>query len=163
MSDHWQSYRREELREGVTMALYISLSLLAVLAAVPNTVRDTRLEVAVTMFLTALGLMLAHMLAFSISTRLVSKGQFDQEARRVLLSQIAGGALVVVLATVPTVLFDPAYSVQIAGAVLLASVLVVGYLAARAADVSRSRALLYVLTILVLVAGVLLVKSLVGH
>ena len=162
MTDMMQ-HRREEAREGVTMALYITLSLLAVLAAVPTTVRDTRLEVAVTMFLTALGLMLAHMLAFSISTRLVSQGQFDQEARRVLLSQVMGGAIVVVLATVPTVVFDPAYSVQIAGGVLLAFVLVVGYLAARAADVGRVRALVYVLVILVLVAGVLLVKGLVGH
>lgn len=155
--------RKEEIREGVTMALYIGLSLLAVLAAVPTTRRDTRLEVAETMFLTALGLMVAHMLAFTISTRLVSKGQFDDDAKRVLLSQAAGGFLVIVLATVPTVIFDPSYSVQVAGAVLLAMVAVVGYLAARAAEVSRTRALLYVLLVLVLVAAVLLVKGLVGH
>ncbi len=163
MIDTWQGYHREEVREGVTMALYISLSLLAVLAAVPTTIRDTRWEVAATMFLTALGLMLAHMLAFSISTRLVSKGMFDAEAKRVLLSQVSGGAVVVLLATVPTVVFDPSYSVQVAGGVLLAFVLVVGYLAARAADVSRTRALLYVITVLVLVAGVLIVKGSVGH
>lgn len=166
MSDATQdlvSTRREEIREGVTMALYIGLSLLAVLAAVPTTRRDTRLEVAETMFLTALGLMVAHMLAFSISTRLVSKGRFDEHAKRVLVSQLAGGFLVVALATVPTVVFDPGYSMQIAGAVLLAMVAVVGYLAARAAEVSRTRALLYVVLVLLLVAAVLLVKGLVGH
>src|SRR3712207_6160501 len=73
---HDAAHVRERVREGVTMALYISLSLLAVLVALPSNLDPGASESpAQTIFLTSVGLILAHVLAFRISTRLVHQGQ----------------------------------------------------------------------------------------
>ena len=61
------------LHEVTTMALYVSLSLLAVLIALPdvNPGEDNRFEEGLTVLGTGLGLVLAHHVAFRMSTRLV--------------------------------------------------------------------------------------------
>ncbi len=154
---------REIIREGTTMALYISLSLLAVIAAVPNTVRDTRLEVAITMFLTAAGLLAAHVLAFTISSRLVNGASMAEEGRRLLTAQVVAGLIVVLLATIPTLVFPPAYSTYVASTLLVALVAVVGFRAARRSGASLGRALVYVAVVLALAVAVLALKSATGH
>jgi len=150
-------------REAITMALYISLSQLAVMTALPTPQADDTANLAITVALTSIGLVLAHQVAFRMSSRLVSKGsRLEPIAPRILRAQLLGGAAVTILAVVPILVFGAgAYRVSIG--LLLLFVMVVGYLAARSAPTSRGRALLYVGVVALVVVGVLVVKSLVHH
>ncbi len=142
------------------MALYLSLSLLAVLLAVPASTDEDPVALVI---LTALGLLVAHLVAFSISSRLVSEGVFDAESRRVAAAQVAAGLAVVALVTVPMLLFDAPTSLYVAQALLVLVVVGVGYLAARAARASVLRSVAYVAVVVLAVACVLVLKALVGH
>ena len=155
--------RREIWREGFTMALYISLSQLAVLTALPAASVEGSTTLALTIALTSIGLVLAHQLAFRMSSRLIAEGsRLEPMAPRILRAQLVGGALVTALAVLPVLLFGPgAFRVSIG--LLLLFVLGVGYLVARSAPTSRLRSLLYVGFVAILVVGVLVVKNLVGH
>ena len=152
----------ELLREAVTMSLYITLSLLAVLLAVPTSSESSDPTLALTVGLTALGLLLAHQIAFRISTRLVSRGRFDPWNDRLLQAQLAGGLVAVVVAVLPILIF-PSNELLASELALLAFVCFVGYVAARAVPVSRLRAAAYVVGVIVVVAALLVVKSLVNH
>ena len=160
MADSGRGMHRETVREAVTMALYLSLSLLAVLLAVPASTDEDPVALVV---LTALGLLVAHLVAFSISSRLVSEGVFDAESRRVAAAQVAAGLAVVALVTVPMLLFDAPTSLYVAQALLVLVVVGVGYLAARAARASVLRSVAYVAVVVLAVACVLVLKALVGH
>ena len=150
-------------REGITMALYISLSQLAVMVALPTQQVQEAANLALTVALTSIGLILAHQLAFRVSTRLVSKdSRVGPRDLRLLRAQLIGGGAVTLLAVLPILLFGPGgYRVSIF--LLLGFVMAVGYLVARTAPVSRPKALIYVAFIAVLVVVVLTVKSLVSH
>ena len=104
MSDH---LHLEVARESVTMALYQSLSLLAVLLATPTPGggEDAGTEVAVIVLLTGLGLLAAHHVAFRMSSRLVNSGALSDDSLRLLRAQAIGGLPVVVLAAVPPLVF----------------------------------------------------------
>lgn len=145
------------------MALYISLSQLAVMAALPTVtvVEDTSL--ALTTLLTSVGLILAHQVAFRMSSRLVEPGsRLAPEAPRLLRAQLVGGGIVTLLAVLPIVLLGPG-AYRISMALLLVFVLAVGYAVARSKPASRLRSLGYVLVVVVIVGVVLVVKSLVSH
>lgn len=155
--------RAEILREGLTMALYISLSLLAVLAAVPSTAITEGGTVVLTIALTSVGLVLAHQLAFRMSSRLIAEGsRLHPLAPKILRAQLVGGAFVTLLAVLPVLVFGPD-AVRASMALLLLFVLGVGYLVARSAPTSRLRSLVYVAGVAVIVLVVLGVKALVGH
>jgi hypothetical protein len=146
------------------MALYISLSLLAVLAALPSSLDPgTAARPALTIFLTTLGLILAHALAFRISTRLVHRGELSAANLELLAAQIIGGLAVTAVAVTPVLLLGGPAGVRAATWLLLGFVAVVGYLAARSVPLSRPRALVYVALVMALTLGVLWVKSLVHH
>ena len=154
---------RELIRETVTMALYIGLSLLAVLVAVPTADEsETGSGLARTVALTALGLLVAHQVAFRISTRLVSKGGLPKEDLKLLGGQIAGGLFVAVLAVLPLLLWGPS-ALRVTEFLLISMVAVVGYLAARSAPTGRIRSLAYVAILVLVVVAVLWIKSLAGH
>lgn len=144
------------------MALYVSLSQLAVMTALsPDGSASS--EVALTVLGTSLGLVLAHQIAFRMSSRLVAEGsRLESHAPSLLRAQVVGGAVVTGLAVVPIIVFG-AGAYRLSMALLLAFVMVVGYLVARSAPVSRARALLYVAFVAVVVVVVLAVKSLVAH
>jgi hypothetical protein len=146
------------------MALYISLSLLAVLVALPsNLASGSSATPALTIFLTSIGLILAHALAFRISTRLVHRGQLSAANLELLAAQISGGMAVTVVAVTPVLIIGGPDGVRAAEFLLLAFVAVVGYLAARSVPVSQTRALVYVTIVVALTLGVLWVKGLVHH
>ena len=155
-------FGRELIRETVTMALYIGLSLLAVLVAIPKPEEESSTHVALTVALSALGLVVAHQIAFRVSTRLVSRGALPGEDVKLLLGQIAGGLAVVVIATVPLLIWGPDALIAVE-VLLVALVAVVGYVAARSVPVSRLRAILYMAGVVLAVAVVLWLKLLVGH
>ncbi len=153
----------EVARESVTMALYQSLSLLAVLLATPNpSAEDTRVEVAATVFLTGLGLLLAHHIAFRISSRLVNSGILSADSMRLLRAQALGGLPVVVAAALPPLVLGVDNGTLFSELLLLGIVVAVGYRAIRQA-VSRRRAIVYVGGLAVTVALVIALKVAVGH
>ncbi|HVG98854.1 MAG TPA: hypothetical protein VNK05_18240, partial [Chloroflexota bacterium] len=154
----------ERVHEGLTMALYVSLSLLAVLVALPPSMDPgAAARPALTLCLTSVGLILAHALAFRLSARLVHHGALPAAQLELLAAQLAGGLAVTAVAVTPVLLIGGPEGVRAAEFLLLAFVAVVGYLAARAVPVSRPRALAYVAFVVALALGVLWIKSLVGH
>jgi hypothetical protein len=156
------SERLELIREATTMALYVSLSLLAVLMASPSASHDNRITASLIVFGTAVGLVLAHHLAFRLSTRLVNSGLLTPESVRALKAQALGGFPVAVLASVPVLVFGADPGEPVAEVVLLLFVALVGYRAVRAST-TPGRALLYVAGLSISVAAVLALKLIVGH
>jgi FtsH-binding integral membrane protein len=155
---------RERVREGVTMALYVSLSLLAVMVALPTDVGPGASESpAATIALTAAGLILAHILAFRISARLVGRGRVAADHLEILGAQLLGGATVTLVAVVPVLLLGAPAGVDIAELLLVAFIGLTGYAAARSVPLSRPRAAVYVASVVIAALVVLGVKSLVGH
>lgn len=150
--------RHERVREGLTMALYISLSQLAVMVALPVTGNP-----AAVITLTSLGLILAHQLAFRLSSRLVEQGRVSAANVELLGAQLAGGLAVTVVAVVPVLLLPAPSGVPVAELLLLAFVAVVGYAAARTVPLRRVRALAYVTGVVAATLAVLWVKNLGPH
>lgn len=148
----------ELAREFVTMALYISLSLLAVTLALPT--GDGGLsgrQVA----LTAGGLVLAHLFAFAVSSRLVNAGVLDPDAIQLIGVQAAAGVGVAVIATLPVLLIPSPYGVATTVALLVLIIVTAGYRAARKGGAGPLRALLSVAVASVFAAVVLAIKLLV--
>jgi hypothetical protein len=152
-------------REALTMALYLSLSLLAVLVTLPEVINpedDNRWEATGTVFVTAVGLLLAHHLAFRLSSRLVSEGLLTAESRLALKAQLYGGVPVVLIATVPVLIFGEEDGEAAAIVALLAFVTWAAYRSARKRT-SRLRSWLYVGVVLGAAFLVLAVKTAVSH
>lgn len=145
------------------MALYQSLSLLAVLLATPAPgVKDARGKVALSVFLTGVGLLAAHHLAFRLSSRLINEGLLSDESRELLSAQARGGFPVVVLAALPPLVLGVEWGVVVSEVLLLGLVAVAGYRAVRRA-VSRRRALGYVAATVAFAGAVIALKLAVGH
>jgi hypothetical protein len=162
-SDPLRAARRaERTREAVTMALYISLSLLAVMVALPPDVTPAASsEPAVMLLFTSIGLLVAHQLAFRLSARLAHHGHLAAHHLELLAAQLVGGLAVTAVAVVPVLVFGVTPGVIIAELLLLAFIAVVGYVAARMIPVSRGRALVYVAGVVGLVLVVIWIKLLV--
>ena len=158
------SHGHERIHEAVTMALYVSLSLLAVLVAQPTSLAPGASESpALAIVLTSVGLILAHLLAFRLSTRLVHRGQLSPASAELLGAQLIGGLAVTLVAVVPVLLIGGPGGVLAAELLLLAFIAGVGYVAARSVPLSRPRALAYVAVVVALALAVLWVKGLVHH
>jgi hypothetical protein len=151
---------RSAVREGVTMALYVAISLLAVLIGLPA---GTLTEPVREIFFTALGLLMAHTIAFQLSARFTRQGQLIADHARRLGAQLVGGLSVTALAIVPVYLSPDAMGVALAELLLLGLVALTGYAAARSIPISRIRAVAYVVGVVVATLAVLWVKLLVGH
>ena len=155
---------QDRMREGLTMALYIGLSLLAVMVALPTDVTAAlNPHPAVTLFLTSIALLIAHQLAFRLSARLAHRGEIATEHLDLLAAQVVGGLAVTAVAVIPVVLIGGRTGVVVAELLLLAFIAVVGYASARTIHVSRVRALLSVAGVIALVLVVLWIKDLVHH
>jgi hypothetical protein len=155
--------RIEAAREAVTMALYQSLSILAVLLATPTPrAQDANVRVAVTVFLTGLGLLAAHHVAFRLSSRLVNQGVLSEVSVSLLRAQAIGGLPIVVGAAVPPLLLGAEVGTTVSEVLLLVLVGLVGYRAVRPAR-DRRQALGYLVGLLVLVSLLMVLKTAVGH
>lgn len=161
MTDHG-GREREWVREAMTMALYISLSLLAVLVALPADRASTGAAAAVTIVATALGLALAHHVAFRLSSRLVDKGLVTAESLHLLGAQMCGAGSVAVVAALPPLLVGGETGRVLSEVLLLVFIAGVGYRAARQ-SVGPGRSIVYVGGLVVLVGIVVAVKTAVGH
>ena len=155
--------RFEAAREAITMALYQSLSLLAVLLATPSPdAEDANVKVAATVFLTGLGLLAAHHVAFRLSSRLVNQGIVTDESVRLLAAQLKGGLPIVIGAAIPPLVLGAELGTTVSEVLLLGLVVLVGYRAVRQA-VDRRRALLYLVGLTIALAALMLLKTAVGH
>lgn len=155
--------RAEIWREGITMSLYISLSLLAVISAFPTESADSDYSLAWAIALTSIGLVLAHQVAFRMSSRLIAaNSKLHAHTGRILTAQLIGGAIVTVVALVPALLLgNSAFFISLGA--LFIYVMIVGYLIARSRPTSRIRSLGYVASVAVVVIAILWVKSLAGY
>jgi hypothetical protein len=160
--DAHEMARRERVREGVTMALYISLSLLAVMVALDLTGAASA-SPAAEIFITSLGLLVAHQLAFRISTRLAHGGQLASEHLELLGAQLLGGLAVTAVAVLPVLLFEGNAGILVAELLLIAFIAVVGYSAARMVPLGRGRALLYTTGVVALALVTVWIKNLLHH
>ena len=152
--------RAERIREGVTMALYIALSLLAVMFALPTDVKPTDAAAhASLLFVTSIGLLIAHQLAFRLSARL-AHGKLASEHLELLAAQLIGGLAVTLVAVVPVYLIGDEAGLIVAELALITFIAVVGYIAARGIPLSRPRALLFVAGVVALTLVVIGVKNL---
>jgi hypothetical protein len=142
------------------MALYIALSLLAVMFALPASVSSAAgASHAAILFVTAIGLLIAHQLAFRLSARL-AHGKLASEHLELLAAQLIGGLAVTAVAVVPVQVIGGQAGLLIAELALIIFIAVVGYVAARGIPVSRPRALLYVAGVVGLTLVVIGVKNL---
>jgi hypothetical protein len=145
------------------MALYVSLSLLAVMVALPKDVEPASSDSpAAVLFSASLGLLLAHQLAFRISAQLAHRGLLSEHLE-ILAAHLAGGALVTVIAVVPVLVIGGRAGVVVSELLLLGFIAVVGYIAARSVPLSRIRSLAYVAGVAVLTLAILWIETLVDH
>lgn len=142
------------------MALYIALSLLAVMFALPASVSSAAgASHAGILFVTSIGLLIAHQLAFRLSARL-AHGTLPSEHAELLAAQLIGGLAVTLVAVIPVLLIGSATGLLIAELALITFIAVVGYIAARGIPMSRARALLYMAGVVALTLVVIGVKNL---
>lgn len=155
--------RVEAAREAVTMALYQSLSILAVLLATPTpNADDANVKVAATVFLTGLGLLLAHHVAFRLSSRLVNQGLLSDASISLLKAQAVGGLPVVVGAAIPPLVLGAELGTTVSELLLLVLVGLVGWRAVRPAR-DRRQATGYLVGLIVVVSLLMVLKTAVGH
>lgn len=153
--------RRERLRELITMALYISLSLLAVMIALGGEGgEEDSFRQALTVFLAGVGLLLAHWVAARLSTRVVGG---TQEQLDVLAAQLAGGISVTIVAVIPILVLGNDAGRITSELLLLGLVVLAGYRATRVAGLSRARAAVYLAATVAVALGVILFKAFLAH
>ena len=156
--------RRKLIRAGIEMALYIALSLLAVIAALPLVLERTEaVSVATALIVSAVGLLAAHWLAFSVSARLETGGILSREALAELAAQAGGGAIALAIAVVPILVVPPPRGVFAAQLALLALIAGVAYGAAQPRARSRLHALAYTAAVVFGAAVVVALHDLGGH
>ncbi|MFZ0323628.1 MAG: hypothetical protein WAN48_05785 [Actinomycetes bacterium] len=159
-----QRQQVETRLEASTMALYVSVVLLAALVALrgsPNPTQRVLLEV---IWGTTLGLALAHLYAFRVSSRLVRGRSFDRGDLKVAAAQLGGATAVAMLCTVPVVVFPSPSEDDMVRLLLGALLGAGGYSSGRAGGASRLRSLVLGAAVLAVGFGVALVKnSMSGH
>lgn len=152
------------VKEGLTMALYVAVCLLAALVALVDHSGEEATRTLGVIWGTTVGLVLAHLFAFRVSARLIGRGTVQRDDLETAGTQLAGGVAVAVLASVPVVLLPASAELDAVLYVLAAFIAAVAYAVARRAGARPALALAYVASV-VLVAGlVVAVKNgLVGH
>ena len=144
------------------MALYVAICLLAALIALPADEAHTR--VGALIWGVTIGLALAHWFAFRVSARLVGDGSISARDVESAGAQVAGAAVVAVLAWLPVLLLPTSSELETAELVLAAFIALVGYAVARGGGARPARALLYAVGVLAIAVAIALVKNaLAGH
>jgi hypothetical protein len=149
------------LRESITIGLYITISLLAVLSAKPH---GAGTGAALTLIWgTTLGLVLAHWFAFQLTARLFSGARLSSHDRLTMVGQVAAAVGVAGLASLPVLLHDAA-GPALARGVLAGLVGLFAFGAARHHGGSHGRAAIYALAVVTIALAVAIGKYLLtGH
>lgn len=155
----------EELRkETYTMALYVSITLLAALTATSERASDGHVDVLALVWGTTVGLALAHWFAFRLSSLFVAGGRFVRRDVEIGLAQLLGAAAVAVLGTIP-VLVLPSTAERDGDRIVLALFVgLLAYLTGRSAGGSRLRAVISSVVAMILALAVAVTKNVLsGH
>ncbi|WP_426594198.1 hypothetical protein ACPPVS_01500 [Cellulomonas sp. McL0617] len=162
--EHPGDERAVELRrERNTMALYVSICLLAALAAIP-TADSSHARVLEIVWGVTLGLALAHWFAFRVATRLVGAGGIGRRDLDLAGAQLTGAVVVAALASAAVLVVPESAELEVTELVLALFVAGVGFVAMRGGGGSRARAALYAAVVLAVAVAVVLVKNaLAGH
>lgn len=160
VGDRGRDARMHLLREALTMALYVTICLIAGVIALP----EPREHLLGWVWGIAIGLVLAHFFAFELSAELFSGESFSRAELRVGGAHLTGAAVVAALTSVP-LLVVPASREALWVLVVLVSVLAItSYNTARRWGSRRLRAALYAATVALVALAIALVKNyLVGH
>ncbi|MDH2413856.1 hypothetical protein [Nocardioides sp. CER19] len=149
-------------REGLTMALYVAVCLLAAVLAVPHGTAHAH-AIGIVWGI-SLGLVLAHLFAFRVSSRLVASGRVRAEDLRSASAQLAGAAAVACVATIPVILAPESREVAWVEATMAVVIAGAGYAVARAGRAGRVRSMVYGLIVVALAGAIALAKNhLAGH
>jgi hypothetical protein len=149
-------------REGLTMALYVAVCLLAAMLAAPKGTAHAH-AIGIVWGI-SLGLVLAHLFAFRVSSRLVASGRVQAADVRSASAQLVGAAAVACIATVPVLLLPANHEVAWVEATMAFVIAGAGYSVARGAGAGRLRAVVYGLVVVALAGAIALAKNrLAGH
>lgn len=156
--------RTEVVREAVTMALYVAVSVYAVLVAVAERADHGNVRALSIVWGTAMGLALAHLFAFRVSAELVAKGSLTRQDVRVSLAQFAGAFVVAAIVTVPVVVFPTTAQFDVARLLLAGTIATAGYATARRHGATAARSWAHALIVLVVAVAVAVSKNVLsGH
>lgn len=150
--------RLEQALEASTMALYVSVVLLGGFVAVRDSTFTSQEATLGLIWGTTIGLALAHLYAFRVSSRLVRGRAFDHADLESAVAQLVGAASVAVLCTIPVALFPPTSEhdvIRLELAVLLGAA---GYFSGRSGGASRLRSLALAIGVLGVGMAVVLTK-----
>jgi hypothetical protein len=158
-----EAERRMAAREFLAAALYMALVQWAALVAVPtDKVPDNETVVALLLG-TAVGLVLAHWLAFRLASDLSEGGFAAGSAAREAGAQVAGGLIVGVIAAVPFVLLDGETAIDVAVLILAALPALTGLAIARLRGHSWTTSVVIGAVVLSISLAVVGVKAAAGH
>src|SRR3954452_16237941 len=158
--------RAELLREAVTMTLYVSVVLIAELAAIPEKhFADGRVTGAVggqllaIVWGTAVGLAVAHWFAFGLAAPAFRGERPSRLDAYVGLVQVGSAIFVACVSSLPVLLLSDAHAQETTGDVPALLIGIAGYLLARATGRSRVPSISYGVTALSLGVLVALIKT----
>lgn len=122
------------------MILYVSIVLLATLAALPaaygdaaETTRDDDLSLVGVVWGTAIGLALAHWFAFVVAAAGFRSGKLHRHEWELATAHVAGAAIVALCTTIPIVVTDDVSDVRAAAFAPAVFIGLAGYRVARSA------------------------------
>jgi DMSO reductase anchor subunit len=163
-NDEASVHRRALAREFFASALYVALVLLATLVAVPRDRLPSDHAVMASMIGTALGLILAHFVAFRYAAHFTAEaGRADTPLVQEALAGLAGGMSVALVASIPYVVFEGDDALLGALVVLGTLPAIMGGAIARLRGYSRTRSLGAAGMALIAASLVVYVKDFLGH
>ena len=163
-----QTPRRTLLQHATTMMLYISIVLLAELAAIP-TDHDggvhgpTGWALIGLIWGTTIGLALAHYFAFTVAVHGLSHINLNRDDRAEALAEIGGAGAVAIIASIPVILFSPAREQEVVPVVLVLLIGTIAFAVERANGHNRKSAFIYGIGALVIGLLVVSVKEAVAY
>jgi hypothetical protein len=145
------------MRESLTMGLYITISLLAVLSTKPH--GGTTAAVLALIWGTTLGLILAHWVAFQLTARLFAGSRLPSHDRITMVGQAVAALGVAGLASVP-LLLQASAGPALSRGVLAGLIGLFAFGAARRHGGSGGRATAYALVVVTIALAVAVAKYL---
>ncbi len=155
--------RRELAREAVTMALYVSITLLAALVAIPSDDVPGTLRTAALIWGGAAGLALAHWLAFDIGARLFETAHLDRLHRLGGPVSLAAALAVALVTTIPILIAPDDLASELAICILAFLLGAAGFAVGRRSGAGLVRSVAGGLLLLAVAGVVVAIKIAVDH
>jgi hypothetical protein len=155
--------RLELSREAVTMALYVSLTLLAALVAIPSDDVGGTLDTAALIWSGAAGLALTHWLAFDLAGRLFRTEGLDRRHRLGGPVTVAAALAVALVVTIPILVAPDDVAAEAATSVLAFIVAAAGFAVGRREGASPIRSVVGGLLVLAMAGVVVAIKIAIDH